>query len=394
MAKFNSDDFGLKLYNRFPPSYREDDIGVNYALKRYFQTLGEGFKCIIEEQNGILDLYDPQTCSEEVLYLLQEQYGLELFHGIPTEFIRAFLPNLSTAWSKKGSLDIIDFIVSSLSGVRTETELEYDEEGNVLVKVRLEMDYAVSNYFPEALQFRRILVTNFIPFWCDLAMVFVYFYAELANLMARDYEDTMLIHDLKLDIAGISEDFELLMNNIKNLIYDGCDVIDYESYYARLEVERLFTTGISTICNPKDLLSYSKHNNLLVYRENVLNHVKTAIVHDTGYIQAEDYENIMEAKFYFLNTTKLEATEKHDMVITEIKVHSDEGDTNSAEPYGFITNNAVCNNPDHILSYFRECTAISKVYVPFKLGISKIGSDSSVLSRATNVTGITQRHYL
>lgn len=26
-------DFGLKLYNRFPPSYRADDVGQKYALR-------------------------------------------------------------------------------------------------------------------------------------------------------------------------------------------------------------------------------------------------------------------------------------------------------------------------------------------------------------------------
>ena len=37
----NSKDFGLKIYNRFPPKYREDDVEQKYALKRYIQSLSE-----------------------------------------------------------------------------------------------------------------------------------------------------------------------------------------------------------------------------------------------------------------------------------------------------------------------------------------------------------------
>ena len=34
-------DFGLKLYNRFPPSYRADDVGQKYALKRYIEAAAD-----------------------------------------------------------------------------------------------------------------------------------------------------------------------------------------------------------------------------------------------------------------------------------------------------------------------------------------------------------------
>ena len=69
------------------------------------------------------------------MYLLYEQYGLDLFYGIPEEFLRAFLPNLGFAWSKKGSLDVVEYIVSSLSGIKTSTEVTYDEFDNPIVTV-------------------------------------------------------------------------------------------------------------------------------------------------------------------------------------------------------------------------------------------------------------------
>lgn len=193
-------DFGLKMYSRFPHSYRVDDVDQKYALRRYLEAAADGgFKYTIEEQNGILDLINPQTSPLDVVYLLYEQYGLDLFHGIPEEFLRAFLPNLGFAWSKKGSLDVVEYIVSSLSGIKTSTEVTYDEFDNPIVTVRLEMDFSVSDYFPNTQQFERIL-ENFIPFYCDALLIYSYVYYEEQDLIAREQfldkvKDFMLFED-------------------------------------------------------------------------------------------------------------------------------------------------------------------------------------------------------
>ena len=73
----SEEDFGLKIYNRFPPKYREDDLGQKLALKRYLQALADGgFRYIIQDTNGLLDLKDPDKTSMDALYKLYEQYGL------------------------------------------------------------------------------------------------------------------------------------------------------------------------------------------------------------------------------------------------------------------------------------------------------------------------------
>ena len=72
----NSEYFGLKIYNRFPPKYREDDVGQNFALKRYLQALSDGgFKYSIDEINGIADLKDPDKVDSKVLPILFKQIG-------------------------------------------------------------------------------------------------------------------------------------------------------------------------------------------------------------------------------------------------------------------------------------------------------------------------------
>lgn len=191
----NSEDFGLKIYNRFPPKYREDDVGQNFALKRYLQALSDGgFKYSIDEINGIADLKDPDKVDSKVLPILFKQYGLDIFNGIPEEYLRYLLPKLGEAWTKKGSLSVIEFITSSITGVKTDTEVEFDSQENPLINVKFEMDYNLNGYFPESNQFMRLL-KNFVPFYCDLGLVYSYLFYESQILSVKDEEELIHIHE-------------------------------------------------------------------------------------------------------------------------------------------------------------------------------------------------------
>lgn len=192
----SSENFGDKIYNRFPPIYQEDDVKENFALKRYIQSLADGgFKYSIDEINGLLDLVNPDKTDEKVLPILFKQYGLEVFNGIPANYLRYLLPRLGKAWSKKGSLSVIEFISSSLSGIKTRTDVRYDKDGNPLITVTFEMDYSMGDYFPDVEQFNRLL-KNFIPFYCDMVIHYMYMYHEIARLKGKDTE-TLKITDTK-----------------------------------------------------------------------------------------------------------------------------------------------------------------------------------------------------
>lgn len=181
-----SDDFGQKIYNRFPPRYREDDVRENFALKRYLESLSDGgFKHVIEEINGLTSLIDPDKVDSKNLPMLFRHYGLEIFNGIPENYLRYLLPRLGEAWAKKGSLSVVEFITSSLSGILTSTDIEYDDDGNPLINVKLEMDYNIGDYFPEAEQFVRLL-QNFVPFNSDVNLVYSYLFYETQVLSPRD----------------------------------------------------------------------------------------------------------------------------------------------------------------------------------------------------------------
>lgn len=226
----DSKDFGSKIYGRFPPKYREDDAFQNYALKRYLQSLSDGgFKYSIDEINGILDLVDPEKVDAKVLPILFQQYGLKVFNGIPEEYLRYLLPKLGEAWSKKGSLNVIEFITASLSGIKTTTEVTYDEFGNPKVDVKLDMDYNIGDYFPDSQQFNRLLA-NFIPFYCDHVLVYSYMFYENQVLVGKD-ELLDNVQENKEEASGIrlyKGDSSILNNaTLGNMILGG-ETYNYE----------------------------------------------------------------------------------------------------------------------------------------------------------------------
>lgn len=185
---FDNKDFGLKIYNKFPPMYREDDAKVNFALKRYLQAVGDGgFKLAIDEWNGLLDIYNPSNIDYNMLSILYEQFGFDLFYGIPEEYLRYLLPRLSEAWKKKGSLSVVEFVVSALSGIKTSTEVISDAQDNIQLNVRLEMDFNMGTFLPDPVQFKRIL-TKFVPFYLDSTLIYSYvFYESQKVLLAENY---------------------------------------------------------------------------------------------------------------------------------------------------------------------------------------------------------------
>lgn len=200
----NSEDFGLKIYNRFPPKYREDDMGQNLALKRYLQALSDGgFRYIIQDINGLLDIKDPSRTSLDILLNLYKQYGLEVFNGIPENYLRSLLPYLSSVWKYKGSINIIEFVTTTLSGIKVSSDIKYNSYGTPIITVRLEMDFSLSDYFPSSGQFKRIL-ENFVPFYCDLALVYAYVYSDENAIIFREFNNIDHITDTKVESRDIS----------------------------------------------------------------------------------------------------------------------------------------------------------------------------------------------
>lgn len=190
----NGEDFSLKLYNKFPKSYIMDDEKQDFTLKRYLEVAGVGFQYSIQDINKLLYLVNPDNVDFKILPILYKQYGLELFNGIPEEYARYLLPKLGEAWSKKGSIDIIEFITSALSGIKVNAYVEYNGNKDLFINVKFEMDYSLGNYFPDPIQFKRIL-DNFIPFYCDMVLMYSYFFHDTPIFNGTNEDDFMNISE-------------------------------------------------------------------------------------------------------------------------------------------------------------------------------------------------------
>lgn len=238
----SSENFGDKIYNRFPIKYREDDVLQDYALKRYIQSLSDGgFKYAIEDINGLMDLIDPDKVSYEVITLLFKQYGLEIFNGIPEQYLRYLLPKMGELWKNKGSISALEFLTSSISGIRTLTDVTYDAEDNPTINVKLEVDNNIGEYIPAIPQLKKLL-ENFIPFYCDLTLAYYYVFMESSILRCFFEESYDFINDLKEEYGNFRNDQRMMdktISIVKGTIEEEGNILSEKSFMP-------FATNVTT----------------------------------------------------------------------------------------------------------------------------------------------------
>lgn len=239
----SSEDFGKKLYNTLPPSYRTDDALENFSLKRYLNSLSDGgYSKVIDEINGILTLVDPDKIDAKLLPILFENYGMEIFNSIPELYLRKLLPMVSELYSLKGTVTAVEYLTSIISGVKSTIEVESEFEQNHSIDVRLEMDYEAegsNDGLPDREQLLRI-IKEFVPFFCDVVIFYVYMFYELGQLSSEDVEEVMNIEQSLEDSARLYSNmngyFPLL--NDQDITLNNTLITNYE-YLISYEPDQL-----------------------------------------------------------------------------------------------------------------------------------------------------------
>lgn len=261
----DSKTFSGKLYNTLPVMYHNADSMVDYALKRYLQVLSDGgYSFVVDELNGILNLNDPERTPSEVLGVLFEQYGLPLFNGIPEVYLRKLLPILGDLYARKGATTVIEYLTSIISDVKTDIVISPDFLNDYHVDLRLEMDYDQTGArdLPDREQLLRI-IKEFLPFFIEVTIIFVYLFYETAKLQARErLEDfvTEVRSEHSRLLSGNKEGLFPTLNNfdlgLNNSIYLN------ESYYYNVEVDK-FWDKINYILQETGNLDRRKSNQYL-----------------------------------------------------------------------------------------------------------------------------------
>lgn len=312
MSTLDSKDFGLKLYNKFPPKYKEDDVPQSYALKRYLESLADGgFSHIIDDTNGLLTLVNPNTIDAKFLPVLYKQFGLEIFNGIPEGYLRYLLPKLGDAWTQRGSIAIVEFITSSLSGVKVTSEITYDDKENPYIKVFLEMDYNLGDYFPDVEHFIR-LMEKFLPFYVDKSIVYIYtFYDE--QVLKTFEESLMYIHDDRIeeltlrseksnedvDIDTYKDSIVVLHSIEAEISNQGDDIIDKVKTGVESDLVRL--RPIEELLADKTSYTYNEYAGIYMRGQKVEGNAifAQAIFGESIFNKEDDFSDITEDKITY-----------------------------------------------------------------------------------------------
>ena len=310
----DSKTFSEKLYNTLPVMYHNADSMVDYALKRYLQVLSDGgYSFVVDELNGILNLNDPERTPSEVLGVLFEQYGLPLFNGIPEVYLRKLLPILGDLYARKGATTVIEYLTSIISDVKTDIVISPDFLNDYHVDLRLEMDYDQTGArdLPDREQLLRI-IKEFLPFFIEVTIIFVYLFYETAKLQARERLEDFVTEVRSEHSRLLSGNREATLNNfdlgLNKSIYLN------ESYYYDVEVDK-FWDKIKYILQETGNLDRRKSNQYLRPTLNnpfkllnddyidtdelVATNIKTKVLSDLGQIRqtyAKFIENITDFK--------------------------------------------------------------------------------------------------
>lgn len=261
----NGTKFGERLYDTLPHLYHSEDEMVDFALKRYLQSLADGgYAYVIDELNGILDLNDPTKTPAEVLPVLFEQYGLPIFNGIPEAYLRKLLPILRDLYARKGATTVIEYLTSIISDVKSEVIISPDFKENYHIDIRLEMDYDQQGArdLPDREQLLRI-IKEFLPFFIEVTFIFSYLFYELAKIQAKEFshdyiteirsEHTRLPSKKGTSMFPTLNNFDLGLND---------SIYLNETYYYSEEVDE-FWDKISYVLQETGNLDREKSNQYL-----------------------------------------------------------------------------------------------------------------------------------
>lgn len=222
MGTLNSEKFWENVYSFFPECYRAEDAENGYALRKYIEaTCAGGFEKVIEETTKLMNLVDPDRVDSKYLPYLYSSMGLTIFRGIPEVYLRKLYPMLTTLFSMKGTVEVIEYLSTIVSGVKSEIDVSDNFNEDFSVDVRLEMDIDSSTgSLPDRELLLRI-IREFVPFYCVVTIIYLYTFSDNSNFRSRDEEMY-----LKLNIKETDENKGArLVEEIKDKfkISDGLD---------------------------------------------------------------------------------------------------------------------------------------------------------------------------
>lgn len=110
----SENNFGDKIYGRFPAKYREDDLNQNQALYRYIQSLSDGgFSEVIKDINNLLNFLDYSNAPQSVLPIALKQYGInfEGLENVPVKYLKRVYKAIGELVNSRGCLKALEYFL-------------------------------------------------------------------------------------------------------------------------------------------------------------------------------------------------------------------------------------------------------------------------------------------
>lgn len=367
----SSEDFGKKLYNTLPPSYRTDDALENFSLKRYLNSLSDGgYSKVIDEINGILTLVDPDKIDAKLLPILFENYGMEIFKGISELYLRKLLPMVSELYSVKGTVTAIEYLTSIISGVKSTIEVESEFEQNHSIDVRLEMDYEAegsNDGLPDREQLLRI-IKEFVPFFCDVVIFYVYMFYELGQLSSEDVEEVMNIEQSLEDSARLYSsmngyfpllnDQDITLNN--TLITNYEYLISYEPDQLVKDILKVFFNESASLTSDCDVVYDSsreiRYESEVIYGDEIEKDTLLEVKEETCEFSSEVDSESQIALEYRNEEAILNSVSDLDTVVVEVVTFSSQNEVVqvTCEEKELVSNTTVLQEETSVINSSAE----------------------------------------
>lgn len=165
----------LLYESKLPKLYRDADIDVDFALKRFLQTIVDGgYSFALHDAEGLRSLINPVTCPDEFFPMLYESFGLTYYNDIDIRYQRKFLSNYGEIMRRKGTYACVNYLVRTVTGIPvtlTYTRSHKGQEGRFLVVTLVAETMEQLEGIDTSIQVIQRFVQDFVPFFVDAVVV-------------------------------------------------------------------------------------------------------------------------------------------------------------------------------------------------------------------------------
>lgn len=155
------------LYHRkLPQQYVIEDTKLKYPLYKYLQSVFSGADELLQYINDILYLVDVDKVEDKYLPYFLQSFGFKYFEDIDPKYQRKILANIGILRKRRGTSNLVRFIVRVLADM--DVEVEYNPDTRILtLTLKAESINDIMNMATSRKVITRY-IQDFIPYYCKV----------------------------------------------------------------------------------------------------------------------------------------------------------------------------------------------------------------------------------